>query len=110
MVGRETSKWSASSPAVIGRSRNSSSTRRRVGSASALKTLFISRYLANHRNRVKRGPAALIFRAGTFAALRCAEPSSPADAGEEDRASPAPGGGAEARAESRDSGSLLARG
>src|SRR5262245_1332394 len=50
IVGFETSKWSASSPADNGPVRSSCRTRRRVGSASALNTRFTSRYLANYRN------------------------------------------------------------
>src|SRR5512144_1089002 len=54
MVGFDTTKWSDSSPADIGRSRSSCSTRRRVGSESALNTLFTFLYLAKHRSIVKR--------------------------------------------------------
>src|SRR5262245_9910512 len=54
IVGFETSKCSASSPAERGCSRSSCRTRRRVGSDSALKTRFTSRCLANHLNVVKR--------------------------------------------------------
>src|SRR6187401_760322 len=54
MVGFDTGKWSDSSPADRGRSRKSCSTRRRVGSASALNTLFTDLYLANYLNIVKR--------------------------------------------------------
>src|SRR6478672_5643391 len=50
MVGFDTGKWSDSSPADIARSPNSCSTRRRVGSESALNTLFTHLYLANYRN------------------------------------------------------------
>src|SRR3954463_7460593 len=53
MVGFDTGKWSDSSPADIGRSRNSCRTRRRVGSESALNTLFTDLYLANYLNTVK---------------------------------------------------------
>src|SRR3954468_9849459 len=53
MVGFDTGKWSDSSPADIGRSRNSCRTRRRVGSESALNTLFTDLYLANYLNIVK---------------------------------------------------------
>src|SRR4029450_13536150 len=54
MVGFDTAKRSDSSPADIGRSRSNCSTRRRVGSDSALNTLFTIRYLAKYRNIVKR--------------------------------------------------------
>src|SRR3954453_3396132 len=53
IVGFDTGKWSESSPADIGRSRNSCRTRRRVGSESALNTLFTGLYLAKHLNIVK---------------------------------------------------------
>src|SRR5208282_908689 len=53
MVGLETAKWSASSPAERDRSRRSCRTRRRVGSERALKTRFTFLYLANHRTIVK---------------------------------------------------------
>src|SRR3954468_10011779 len=53
MVGFDTGKWSDNSPADIGRLRNSCRTRRRVGSESALNTLFTYLYLANYLNIVK---------------------------------------------------------
>lgn len=46
MVDFDSGNASANSPAVIGPARNNSSTRRRVGSASALNTRFMFRYLA----------------------------------------------------------------
>src|SRR3954468_3418688 len=59
MVGLDTANGPASPPADIGRSRRSCSTRRRVGSDSALNTLFTVLYLANHLIIVKhqRRPA-----------------------------------------------------
>src|SRR6476619_2139694 len=54
IVGFDTGNWSDSSPADIGRSRNSCNTRRRVGSDSALNTLFTVLYLATYLNIVKR--------------------------------------------------------
>src|ERR1700689_5953406 len=53
MVGLETAKRSESSPADIGRLRSSCSTRRRVGSESALNTPGMHRHLANYLNDVK---------------------------------------------------------
>ena len=65
MVGFDTGKWSDSSPADIGRSRNSCSTRRRVGSESALNAFFafcsrlrlnvVKRQRPHTRNRLKSG-------------------------------------------------------
>lgn len=46
MVDFDSGNASANAPADIGPFRSSSSTRRRVGSPSALKTRFIFRYLA----------------------------------------------------------------
>jgi hypothetical protein len=52
IVGFDTSNSAANSPAVLGPFLKISSTRRRVGSDSALNTLVMILYLANHLNDV----------------------------------------------------------
>src|SRR5688572_6869320 len=69
IVGFDTAKCSDSSPAAMGRSRSSCSTRRRVGSDSALNTWFTNLYLANHRTIVKRRQ--LIASAGNVVRETC---------------------------------------